>query len=57
MTTPDCAHERMTFVSADEPDHLGRRTAHLKCADCPATVDMMTTRTDAEIAAEIEAQQ
>ena len=55
MTTPDCEHLTRSFVSADEPDRLGRRTVRLHCDDCDAEINVMTTRTDAEIHSEIEA--
>lgn len=47
-----CDHE-YDFKGATTPDQMGRRTITLQCTLCGVTQDMLSTRTDAEIAAEL----
>ena len=62
MTTPDpetCEHY-LVVDSITEPveseRRTGVRTIHAVCRDCGFTQDILTTKTDEEIVAELEAQ-
>jgi len=52
MTAPTepCEH-LLSIDSAEAPDDRGRRTVHLVCPTCGYSVDVLTTKTDAELAA------
>lgn len=50
-----CDHH-FELQSATPPDGSRRRVVTLKCSNCPETLSKITTRTDREINAELEAQ-
>lgn len=57
MNTTDCEHDNRSFASAEQPDARGLRKIRLVCDDCGAQIDMLSLRSDDEIAAAIEAAQ
>lgn len=52
-----CDHKWTLASAPSDPDRAGRRTVNLVCERCDERINKITTKSNREIAAELEAQQ